>query len=400
VIPAARLFHDFPNDARAFRQDAGPDGLVVMEAENHDGSVTRNGRSWMPAAAPAGFSGVGIMRAAPNAGVFHTTNFVTRSPRLDFRVDFRQAGTHYIWIRGRAATSADDSLHVGLDGAAVPTGDRVFKLKSAYGWTNATADPAVATIDVPTPGIHTVNVWMWEDGTVLDKLLLTKSSTYVPTGAGPTESPHAGPALDYTGGFAGASGLQRNGSATVDASSLLLTESSANQAGSSFSSSPVSVTGFSTTFDFHLTTGLAQGFAFVIQGVGNTALGATGGGLGYQGIGSSLAVTFDQFDNAGEGNNSTGLYTNGESPTGGGTDLTPSYVDLNSFDEFRASIAYNAGTLWVTIRDLATGASATQSYVVDIPTLVGGDTAFVGFTGSTGSSVATSAIRNWGFWTD
>jgi glucose/arabinose dehydrogenase len=406
VIPGTRLFHDAPSASLAFRQDTGPDGLVVMEAENHDGSVVRNGRWWRDIAAPIGYSGVGAMRV-PNAGVAFGTNFVTRSPRLDFRVEFLKAGTHYVWVRGRGPTTGD-SLHVGLDGGAVGSAGayRMVGLQPSYGWTRSVApggglDIVVATIDVPTPGIHTVNVWMWEDGTIFDKLLLTTSASFVPTGTGPAESPRTGPALDFTGGFAGgASGLQLNGSALVHGSSLELTSFSANQAGSAFSSNPVNVTRFSTTFDFHLTSTLAQGFAFVIQGVGNTALGSAAGGLGYQGIGNSIAVTFDQFDNAGEGNNSTGLYTNGESPTGGGTDLTPSGINLHSLHEFRASISYAGGTLWVTIRDLVTGDSAEQSYAIDIPTLVGGNTAFVGFTGSTGSGIATSDIRNWGFWTD
>ena len=77
VIPAGRLFHDAPA-ALAFQQDPSPDGLVVMEAENHDGSVTRNGRTWRATSAPAGFSGVGAVRAAPNAGS-------VRSPRTSRR---------------------------------------------------------------------------------------------------------------------------------------------------------------------------------------------------------------------------------------------------------------------------------------------------------------------------
>src|SRR5262249_10820700 len=38
VIPAARLFHDAPAGALAFRQSSDADGLVVMEAESNDGN--------------------------------------------------------------------------------------------------------------------------------------------------------------------------------------------------------------------------------------------------------------------------------------------------------------------------------------------------------------------------
>lgn len=40
---------------------------------------------------------------------------------------------------------------------------------------------AVATIDVPSVGTHTLNVWMREDGMVVDKLILTTNSSYVPS---------------------------------------------------------------------------------------------------------------------------------------------------------------------------------------------------------------------------
>lgn len=49
-------------------------------------------------------------------------------------------------------------------------------------------DGPVATINVATTGVHTVNLWMREDGTIVDKVVITSSSTYTPTGTGPAES--------------------------------------------------------------------------------------------------------------------------------------------------------------------------------------------------------------------
>ena len=204
--------------------------------------------------------------------------------------------------------------------------------------------------------------------------------------------------LNFGGGFAGAAGLTANGSAAVSGSAARLTFGGVNQSGSLFSTSRVNIAGFATTFDFQLTSAAADGFAFVIQGAANTALGSSGSGLGYEGIGSSAAVKFDLFDNAGEGNNSTGLYTNGAPPTGGATNLTPSGIDLHSGRVFRVSMAYVGTSLSVTIRDLTTGASATQAYTVDLPALVGGSTAFVGFTGATGGQTAVQDVLNWRYW--
>lgn len=398
VVPAGRLVQDAPDESLAFRQDTGPGGAVVMEAEHFNGFVNRFNQGWTHFAAVAGFSGTGAERATPNLGIYRDANYVTRSPRLDYLINFTQTGTYYVWVRGRAASAGDDTLHVGLDGAAVPTADRIGRLKGAYGWTNGTLDGAPATIVVTTPGIHTLNLWMREDGAIVDKLLLTTDATFVPTGLGPAESPRDAGTLNFAGGFTSMAGLTANGSAVLTGSVARLTDGGTFEAGSLFSNTKVNVTAFATTFDFQLTNAAADGFAFVIQGVDPTALGTAGGGLGYQGIGTSAAIKFDLSDNAGEGNNSTGLYLNGAAPTGGAIDLSPSGIDLHSGHVFRASLSYFGGSLSVTLLDLTSGASATQMYTVDLPTLVGGSTGYVGFTGATGGLTAVQEVLNWTYW--
>jgi glucose/arabinose dehydrogenase len=408
VVPAARLFQDAPDGSLAFRQETDPLGArVAMEAEHFDGKVSERGKSWTHFAAVAGFSGTGAMQATPNTGLVRDTGYVANSPRLDYRINFTQTGTYYVWVRGRAATTGDDTLHVGLDGAAVATADRISGLKNVYGtgtltrrydWTNSTLDGARATIEITTPGIHTLNVWMREDGAVIDELLLLSNPDIAPTAPGQTESPRDSATVNFASGFANATGLTTNGFAAVSGSAIRLTDGGTSEAGSVFTSNQVNVSRFATTFDFQLTSAAADGFAFVIQGVGNTALGQSGGGLGYQGIGSSAAIKFDLSDNAGEGNNSTGLYTNGAAPTGRAIDLNPTGIDLHSGHVFRASLDYNGSQLFVTIRDLTTGASATQTYTVNLPSLVGGSTAYVGFTGGTGGLTAVQDVLNWSYW--
>ena len=205
--------------------------------------------------------------------------------------------------------------------------------------------------------------------------------------------------LDFSGGFVGSTNkLTYNGSATINGSAAELTQTANFQAGSVFSTSPVDVTKFSTEFTFQLTAGgsTADGFTFAIQGVGPTALGAAGGDLGYAGIGKSVAVKFDLYNNAGEGSDSTGLYTNGVDPFNvGSVDLSPTGVDLHSGDLFRVDAGYDGTALTVTITDTLTGQHATTVYTIDIPGTVGGSAAYVGFTGGTGGLVAAQDIRTW-----
>jgi len=215
--------------------------------------------------------------------------------------------------------------------------------------------------------------------------------------------------LDFSAGFGGStSTLTYNGSAAINGAKLELTNGATYQAGSTFSTSPVDVTKFTSQFTFQLTAGAstADGFTFAIQGAGPTALGGYGGGLGYgtdgvnatARIATSVAVKFDLYSNAGEGVDSTGLYTNGADPTNiGSIDLTGTGIDLHSGDPIQANLTYDGTTLTVILTDTVTKATATQTYTVNIPSLVGGATAYVGFTGGTGGLTATQDILNWTF---
>jgi hypothetical protein len=106
-------------------------------------------------------------------------------------------------------------------------------------------------------------------------------------------------------------------------------------------------------------------------------------------------VKFDLFDNSGEGVNSTGFYTNGAAPTVPALDLTPSGINLHSGDIMHAHLTYDGATLTLTLTDTVTNATFTASDAIDIPTTVGSNTAFVGFTAGTGGTVSTQSILNW-----
>ena len=216
----------------------------------------------------------------------------------------------------------------------------------------------------------------------------------IQTGGGSTS-------INFASGFTTA-GLQFNGRTKLDGTRLELTDGGATEASSAWFTTPVNVQSFTTDFALQLTNPNADGMTFAIQNAGITALGSSGGGLGYasstcgstSGILTSVAVKFDLFQNCQEGNNSTGLYTNGASPTvpavtlGGG-------VNLHSGDIFQVHMTYNGTTLTMTITDTVTNATFTTSWTINIPATVGGNTAFVGFTGGTGGQTAKQEIINW-----
>jgi len=93
-----------------------------------------------------------------------------------------------VWVRGKGASERDDSLHVGIDGSLPSTADRVSGFGRAWNWSRNTQDGPVARIRVSKTGVHTLNLWMREDGLSVDRMLLTSDNTYRPSGVGPRES--------------------------------------------------------------------------------------------------------------------------------------------------------------------------------------------------------------------
>jgi beta-glucosidase len=176
-------------------------GQVVMEAEHFTGNTPQGGHSWL-LQSDANASGGQAMRTDPDNGAAVDTGYVTGSPRLDYRVSFATTGTYQVWVRGRAGGASagnSDSVHAGLDGAAIASADRIASFTASFGWSKSTMDGPVATLVVSTTGVHTVNLWMREDGFIADKILLTTSTSFTPSGTGPAESGREG----GTGGAGG-----------------------------------------------------------------------------------------------------------------------------------------------------------------------------------------------------
>jgi len=182
---------------------------------------------------------------------------------------------------------------------------------------------------------------------------------------------------------------------------MLTNSANTGSAASAFSNSMLSVSNFHTTFDFNLSNPgfMGDGITFTVQRQGANALGFSGGDLGYAGIGQSVAIKFDTFQNGGDpSSSSVGVFTNGASPLGG-VDTSP--VNLNSGDNMQATIDYNqalaANNLHVHLADFTASSFFDVFFEINIPSTIGGNSAFVGFTGGTGSATSTQQILDWKF---
>ena len=373
-----------------------------------------------PLISPAGKSFTGsisvtITDTTPNATIFYTTDGTTPTSASTaytgaITVTNTETITAIATATGFVSSQPASQTYTNGSQALAPTfNPPAGAYVSAQTVTLSDASPASKiyyTLDgtTPTPGVGTTKLYS-------APLAVSQTTTImaIATATGLSNSPVAtafytvGPS--FTVGFAAApSSMTFNGSTGLDDTRLQLTDGGQNEAGSAFFNVPQNIQSFTTDFTFQLSNPAGDGMTFTIQNAGLTALGPNGGGLGYGpnapggagGIPTSVAIKFDLFSNQGEGANSTGLYTDGASPTIPAIDLTPSGINLHSGSTISAHIVYDGTNLTMTLTD-TTNDTFTQTWPINIPQTVGGNTAYIGFTGGTGGNTSSQKVESWSF---
>lgn len=231
--------------------------------------------------------------------------------------------------------------------------------------------------------------------------------------------------VDYPN-FNTSAGLTLAGAANITNvhGQLQLTPDAGGQAGAAYSTTAITLgTGnsFSTQFQFQFTRpgGIdpADGITFVLA-ANPSGLGTGGGDMGYGGVGHSLAVEFDTFDNGpsdGDSSNHVAIDEDGNIENGSPqSDQALANVygiqscTLGNFsragcmsngDMWTAKITYDGTNLNATLFDPAEGVTfnAITNFAVDVGALLGTSNAFVGFTAGTGSGQEGHQILNWEF---
>jgi len=195
-----------PTHAKPFVQQTGGDELVCFEAEDYHTEVRTAAHRWEPFYHRYAV-GRKAMKSGPDPYSPRGTNLgsnFTAGPRLDYQVAFHSAGTYYVWARGRtydddqpnqsprqplgeAGDPTDDTFNIGLNGAILsPDNATQMILESAnqdyqdWTWTKTREPGGAATLTIPSPGVHTIHLWMREDGCSIDRIVLAPSAGYDP----------------------------------------------------------------------------------------------------------------------------------------------------------------------------------------------------------------------------
>lgn len=185
-----------PADAGGSGDAGGADGggpvLLVVEAESFSENITRGSTPWITNDT-AGHSGNAAMLAqGPGISAIMYPDYYTVSSQLDYRLIFPEPGIYFVWIRGVGASGSDTCIP-GLDGAgwatqANPSGGLWVPVVTPAGWQWGDTDQLAServTVAAATSGEHTFNLWLREDGVIVDKILLTTDAGYRPQGIGP-----------------------------------------------------------------------------------------------------------------------------------------------------------------------------------------------------------------------
>lgn len=161
---------------------------------------------------------------------------------------------------------------------------------------------------------------------------------------------------------------------------LRLTNQGSQQIRSVFYRTRQDVTAFTASFTYRasLSNNVSAGACIVLHNDsrGAAAISDSSFGLGYAGIGNSVAIVLDLVDDR------TGVMTGGVM---GNTNALGT-IDLASGHDIAVTLSYSDGFLTQQMVDTVTGASFTRNYIgLDLTGFLGGNQAFVGFGAATGT---------------
>ena len=158
------------------------DNVVLIEAEEYKTTRSANNLSWRLEQDHPGFNGGGAVVVRPDRGLRIRNGFRRESPSLEYKIMLPERGTYYVWLRSWARDNNSNSVHMGINGNEVSTlqGIEVDEYNE-WTWTRELiSERGHARFSVRSPGIHTLNLWMREDGTYVDQILITRDRNLRP----------------------------------------------------------------------------------------------------------------------------------------------------------------------------------------------------------------------------
>jgi len=195
-------------------------------------------------------------------------------------------------------------------------------------------------------------------------------------------------------------GWSLNGGPTLGTNMLELTDGTGSQSRASFFRYPLYIGAFEAWFTYQdVGGGGADGITFLMQnssaGAGATGNGSSfGGGLGYLGITPSAAIEFNIYSAAPGGRG----YAYGQDGLNVGPYSSTSPVNIASGNPISVYMLYANGNMQLQLSDTVSNTTFSTSLGVgDLTSLLGSQTAYVGFTGGAGNTTSTQIVSDFTF---
>ncbi len=174
--------------AQSHGQIAETNGMVRFEAETSTVRIARTigtvSYAWTDDSATPGFSGTGYIEAYPAddaTGTTVTSAWETTSPQINYSITFSNPGTYYVWIRGYAGDASSAGIYLGLNGTSLANPRIDIRQYNTWSWANTAAGPSTpVTLNIPSAGTYTLNLWMRDAWLDIDRILLTRNPNFSP----------------------------------------------------------------------------------------------------------------------------------------------------------------------------------------------------------------------------
>ncbi|MCL4301925.1 MAG: PKD domain-containing protein [Anaerolineae bacterium] len=159
-------------------------GTILLEAEDYSRQLPNpSDPGWETQTALLGYSGSGYVQAAPDVDIrFDDANPVLGA-ELQYDLGLTITGTYAVWLRGYAPNAAGDSVYVGLNGLLIGNTEYVSDYPPrTWAWgQNLVESRQPVTFTIESPGVHTLSLWVREDGFSLDQIILTTDDNFAPS---------------------------------------------------------------------------------------------------------------------------------------------------------------------------------------------------------------------------
>ena len=116
---------------------------------------------------------------------------------LHYKVNVRETGRYYVWVRAHSSGSEDNGIHVGLNGEWPASGQRMQWCKGKQDWRWESkqrtkevhcGEPWKIFLDIDKAGENEILFSMREDGFEFDKFILAKDTAFKPIDMGPAQT--------------------------------------------------------------------------------------------------------------------------------------------------------------------------------------------------------------------